>query len=125
MARLIKKIEIEGKEVEALFDTGAWNTYVEKDILEDVPIRKIPKPYKVGLGGKELEVTEICTILGKIEGLGFHTEAIPIEKIGIVDGKEVKAIIGVLTMERWEIIINLKQGTLNLDGLRRGIFIEY
>lgn len=125
MARLIKKIEIEGKKINALFDTGALSTYVERDILIDVPIRKVTRPYKVGLGGRSIDVNEYCAISGKIEGLGFHTEAIPIDKIGKLDGKMVRVIIGALTMERWEISINPKKGTLDLTGLERGIYTEF
>lgn len=125
MARVIKNIEIENKKINALFDPGALHTYVEKDLLKDVPIRNVLRPYKVGLGGKVIEVTEYCAISGRIEGLGFHTEAIPVDKIGMIDGKRVKVLIGALTMEEWEISINPKKNTLDLTGLRRGEFIEY
>ncbi len=125
MSRVIKKIEIEGQEVNALFDTGAVNTYILKDMVANVPILSIEQPYKVGLGGDTIEVTEVCVFRGKIEGLGFDGKAIPVEKIGKIDGNNVEAIIGVLVMENWEISVNPKDGTLDLTGLRRREFTEY
>ncbi len=125
MSRIIKEIEIEGQPAFALFDTGAINTYVERGLVQIVPVRTVPKPYTVTLGGKRIEVKEVCTILGKIEGLDFDTEAIPVVEIGKIDGKEVTVIIGALTMEKWEIKLDPKNGELDLTGLRRREFTEY
>ena len=123
--RIIKEVEIEGKRTMALFDTGSFHTYASKRLLEGVPIRLVPEAYKIALGGKTMVVKEYCAIGGKIEGYGFHTEAIPIDELGKVDGKTIDAIIGASTMEEWEIIPNLKDGTLDLSGLRGREFTEY
>ncbi|MCD6254998.1 MAG: hypothetical protein J7J44_01840 [Deltaproteobacteria bacterium] len=53
--RIIKKIEIEGQEAIALFDTGALHTYVVRSLLKDVPLRRVLEPYRVALGGKRME----------------------------------------------------------------------
>ncbi len=98
--RIVKEIEVEGQMVLALFDTGATNTYVKKEFLSNVPILPIPRTYLVSLGGKTFGVKEACVIRGKIEGLDFDSHAIPVDEIGIIDGKEVGAIIGALTMEK-------------------------
>ena len=50
--RIIKKIEIEGQEAIALFDTGALHTYIVRSLLKDVPLRQVLEPYRVALGGK-------------------------------------------------------------------------
>ncbi|MDI6840891.1 MAG: hypothetical protein QMD71_08620 [bacterium] len=123
--RIVKEIEIEGKKIVALFDTGLFHTYVVRQFLEGVPIRRVPRPYRISLGGRTFEVKECCTIIGEIEGYGFHTEAIPIDKLGKVDGKSINAIIGAGTLEEWEILINPKNGALDLSGLKRGEFTEY
>ena len=125
MSRVIKKIEIEGKKVNALFDTGSFNTYIERRLLKRAPKLLVPYPYTVKIGGKTIEVKEISLFLGKIEGLGFHGEAIPIEKSFEIDGKKVSAIIGALIMEKWAIIVNPKNGTLNLEGLKKREFIDF
>jgi len=77
------------------------------------------------LGGKIIEVKEYCSIEGKIEGHVFHTEVIPLDDIGKVDGKVIDVLIGALTMEEWEIIPNPKDATLDLTGLKRREFTEF
>lgn len=124
MARIIKEIEIEGKKARALFDTGAYYTYIRRELLSDIP-KRIVSSYKVALGGREIEVKETCIAIGKIEGLAFDAEAIPLDEIGKADGYELDAIIGALAMEKWEIKLDPKSQALDLEGLKRREFIEY
>jgi hypothetical protein len=56
MARIVKTIEVEGKEVVALFDTKAIYTYIQRYLAEGVPKRSIAKRFKVLLGAREIEV---------------------------------------------------------------------
>ncbi len=125
MARIIKPIEIEGQPAVALFDTGAFNTYVRSSLVRGIPRRAMTPPLRVGLGGTPIEIRELCFIAGKIEGLDFLADAVPIEEVGKVNGQELDAIIGSLTMERWEIKLDPRTGTLDLEGLRRREFTEY
>lgn len=55
MSRVIKTIEIEGQPVKALFDTGAFNSYVLRRFLESVPMRSVAKPHEVSLGGDTIK----------------------------------------------------------------------
>jgi len=126
VSRVVKIIEIEGQSGAALFDTGAVYTYVRENLLGSaVPRREVPRPFRVALGGRSIEVRETCLIVGKIEGLDFNTDAIPVEEIGKANGQELDILIGALTMERWEIKIDPKSGTLDLEGLRRREFTEF
>jgi hypothetical protein len=105
MSRIIKTIEIEGKPAVALFDTGAYHTYIHKRYVADIPHRlvPIPEPYTVALGGRIIKIKEICIVIGRIEGLSFDAESVPVDEVGYADGYKVDAIIGTLTMEKWEI----------------------
>ena len=123
--RIIKEIEIEGRSAIALFDTGSMHTYVSSRLLEGIPIRTLSEAYKVALGGRIIEVDRHCSVEGKIEGLVFHTEVIPIDSVGKADGKVIDVLIGALTMEEWEIIPNPKDATLDLSGLKRREFTEF
>jgi len=125
LARIIKEIEIEGQKAVALFDTGALFTYVTKHLLTDSVRKELTKPFHVALGGKSIDVREICLIGGKIEGLEFDTDVIPVDKLGRADGQELDVVIGAITMERWEIRLDPKAGTLDLEGLKRREFIEF
>lgn len=124
MARIIKEIEIEGKKAYALFDTGAYHTYIRRELLSDIS-KRIVSSYKVALGGREIEIKETCIAIGKIEGLAFDAEVIPLDEIGKADGYELDAIIGALAMEKWEIKLNPKTKMLDLEGLKRREFIEF
>jgi hypothetical protein len=127
MSRIIKTIEIEGKPAAALFDTGAFHSYVLRRYLDDLPERRVPvtKPYDVSLGGTTFSVREHAVVNGKIEGLDFATTVVPISALGKADGHDLDAIIGAITMEQWEITVNPKDGSLGLEGLRRREFTEY
>jgi hypothetical protein len=125
MSRVIKTIEIEGKPAKALFDTGAFHTYVLRKYLENAPILPVSKPYEVALGGETIDVRERGLINGKIEGLDFDTSVVPVNSLGRADGHDLDAIIGAITMEPWEITVNPKDGSLGLEGLKRREFTEY
>jgi len=127
MSRVIKTIEIEGQPVKALFDTGAFHTYVLRKYLEAVPDRLVPvtKPYEVALGGETIQIRERALVNGKIEGLDFDTSVVPVESLGKANGHDLDAIIGAITLEAWEITVNPKDGSLGLEGLKRREFTEY
>ena len=125
MGRIIKKIEIEEELAVALFDTGAVYTYVRSSLIQRAPRREMIPPVHVSLGGREIYIREVCLIHGKIEGLDFLTDAVPVEEIGHADGHELDTLIGARTMEQWEIILNPKTGTLGLEGLKRREFTEF
>jgi hypothetical protein len=76
-------------------------------------------------GGQEIAITELCVMDGEIEGLDFFGDAVPVNDLGRADGHTLDAIIGALTLERWEIKLDPKTGALDLEGLRRREFTEY
>ena len=127
MSRVIKTIEIEGQPAKALFDTGAFHTYVLRRYLDAVPNAVLPVvvPYEVSLGGETFVVKEQALINGEIEGLGFNTSAVPVKSLGKANGHDLDAIIGAITMEPWEITVDPKDGSLGLEGLKRREFTEY
>ena len=98
---------------------------VTRRLLDGIHIRQVPVPYRVAIDGEAIEVKESCIIVGRIEGYGFDTKATPINELGEVDGKVLDAIIGAETMEGWEIKLDPRNDTLDLDGLKRREFTEY
>jgi hypothetical protein len=125
MGRIIKEIEIEGQRAVALFDTGAVYTYIRESLVAQSPRAEVVRPVRVALGGQSIEIREQCLVNGKIEGLDFFADAVPVSDLGKADGHSLDAIIGATTLEKWEIKIDPKSGTLDLDGLRRREFTEY
>ena len=122
MARIVKTIEIEGQPAVALFDTGAMYTYVRSSLVCEVPRKTVIRPVRVSLGGKEVDIRELCFIEGKIEGLDFFADAVPLEEIGHADGHELDVLIGARTMEQWEIRLDPRTGALDLEGLKPMLF---
>jgi hypothetical protein len=125
MSRVIKTIEIEDQPVKALFDTGAFHSYLLRRYLGNVPTRPVTKPYEVALGGETIHITERALVNGKIEGLDFDTVVVPVDSLGKANGHDLNAIIGAITIEAWEITVNPKDGTLGLEALKRREFTEY
>jgi len=125
MARLLRKVTIQGRPAMALFDTGSARSYVLSKFAEGAPGIKAEPPYSVGLWGKTITVTEECIVRGEIEGLGFIMKAVPIKDIGSIDGQEVETIVGTTAIEEWEMRIDLAKGQLDLSGLRRREFTEF
>ncbi len=125
MARITKIIEIEGQQAVALFDTGALYTYVRSSLVQEVPKRAMIPYARVALGGRDIEIRELCFIQGKIEGLDFLSDAVPLDELGYADGHELDALIGARTMEQWEIRLDPRTGVLDLEGLRRREFTEF
>ena len=125
MGRIIKTIEIEGRPAVALFDTSAVFTYIREHLLTTVPRKAVTEPFRVALGGRSIEVQELCLIGGRIEGLAFDTDAVPVAELGRADGHELDVLIGARTMEQWEIRLDPRSGKLDLEGLRRREFTEF
>jgi len=125
MGRIIKEIMIQGQRAAALFDTGAYHTYVLKNFVQGAPSVKVRKPYKVAIGGKTHTVKEEHFISGKIEGCDFTAEAIAVSHLGQAEGRKLDALIGALLMEKWEIKLDPKSGALGLEGLKRREFTEF
>jgi hypothetical protein len=125
MSRIIKQIEIENQPAIAIFDTGATYTYCRSSLVSGTPRIVITSPVHVALGGRQIDIQELCLFQGKIEGLPFFTDAVPVDELGQADGYELDALIGALTMERWEIKLCPKTGTLSLEGLQRREFTEF
>ncbi|MEM3508772.1 MAG: hypothetical protein QXN52_05675 [Nitrososphaerota archaeon] len=124
MARILRKVIIEGHETMALFDTGSARSYALKAITKEAP-RITIKPYTVGIGGRTIIVKEECILKGEIEGLEFTIKAVPVDELGMVNGHTIGIIIGATAMEEWEVRIDVAKAELDLSGLRRREFIEY
>ena len=124
MARILRDIVVNGRRAIALFDTGSARSYVLEELAKDAPRIKV-KPYVVGLGGRMVTVTEECILRGEIEGLEFTVKAIPIDKLGRINGQEIGIIIGATAMEEWEIRIDMAKAEIDLTGLKRREFTEF
>ena len=125
MGRVRANIVINGKEYWALFDTGSRNTYVTADVAKNLITFDMPYEEKVALGGKVHTIKKGCILICKVEGLPIHTHARIIEKLGKdEEGKEIKVLIGALTMQEWGIRPLPDEEKLDLSNYPKE-FVEY
>ena len=124
MARILRDIIVNGRRAIALFDTGSARSYVLEELAKDAPRIRV-KPYVVGLGDRMITVTEECILRGEIEGLEFTVKAIPVDRLGKIDGHKIDVIIGATAMEEWEIRIDMAKAEIDLTGLKRREFTEF
>lgn len=121
--RMVKEIQVDGRTLRALFDTGSLRSYVTR---ESSPPNRVRVPLiTVGLGGRPQTVQESCIVLARIEGLEFDMTAYVVPELGETEHGRLDAIVGALTMEAWWIKLDPHSGELDLSQLRRREFTEY
>jgi hypothetical protein len=104
MARVRANVIIAGRNYWTLFDTGARNTYVVKEVASFLPTIKLDRPEPVALGGRTYQVVQGCHLTCLVEGLPIWTHARVLEEIGTdEEGKRIEVLIGALTMQEWGI----------------------
>lgn len=125
MGRIRKNIKVEGRNHWTLFDSGARNTYIIRDVAKDLPMFRLRKPQHVNLGGMTHNVLSDCRLEGIIEGYDILTHARVLEDIGTdEDGKRIEILIGALTMQEWGIRLNLEDEELDMTHYPKE-FVEF
>ena len=123
MARIVKEIEVAGRKLRALFDSGSLRSYIKAEFRP--PTSRKVTPITVGLGGKVRRLDERCDLTVTIDGLEFDMTAYAVDELGETEQGPLDAIVGALTMEEWYIKLDPRTGELDLSGLRKREFIEY
>ena len=123
MARIVKEIEVEGKQLKALFDNGSLRSYITAEFRP--PVSRKVSPITVGLGGVVRRLDERCDLTATIDGLEFDMMAYVVKDLGETEYGRLDAIVGALTMEEWYIKLDPRRGELDLSGLRKREFTEY
>ena len=123
MSRIVKEIEVGGRNLKALFDTGSLRSYIKSEFRS--PNAWKVKPIKVGLGGEIRQLDERCGITATIDGLEFDMTPYIVAELGETEHGPLDAVVGALTMEEWYIKLDPRTGELDLSGLRKREFTEY
>lgn len=126
MGRIVREINLNGEEVTALFDTGAFRSYIREDTVpEGTQCTEATDPIRTHIGGKEHVVTKKCLLKAAVEDGEFDIAPNPIPDIGAADGEEIDLLIGATVMEEWDIRPIPKQGRLDFVGVREREFTEF
>lgn len=123
MARIVKEIEVDGRALRTLFDSGSLRSHIKAEFRP--PTARKVKPITVGLGGEVHQLDERCDLTATIDGLQFDMTAYIIEELGETEHGPLDAMVGALTMEEWYIKLDPRTGELDLSGLRKREFTEY
>ncbi len=125
MGRIRRDIDIAGRQGWTLFDSGARNTYIVKDIAIDLPMFTLKAPQFVSLGGQSHHILNDCRLECTIDGFPILAHARVLEEIGAdEDGKRIEVLMGALTMQEWGIRLNMEEEKLDLSHYPKE-FIEF
>ena len=123
MTRIVKEIDVDGRPLKALFDTGSLRSYLRAE-FRPAATRKV-NPITVGLGGTVRQLDERCDFTARIDDLEFDMTAYIVEELGETEHGRLDVLVGALTIEEWYIKLDPRKGELDLSGLRDREFTEY
>jgi len=96
MARIVKEIEVAGRGLKALFDTGSLRSYIKAEFR--FPASRRVTPITVGLGGTVRRLDQRCDLTITIDGLELDMTAYAVDELGETEHGRLEAIIGALTI---------------------------
>src|SRR5213593_3509659 len=104
MGRVRKTIEVQGRQCWTLFDTGARNSYVNRDVASLLVTTSADVPIRTGLGGAVREAKETAVLKAQVEGHPVLTQAFVLDEIGKdEEGRAIEILFGALAMQQWGI----------------------
>lgn len=125
MGRIRDYIQVDGRKLWTLFDSGARNTYVTKEVAENLLTWKMPRPEPVSLGGTKHTITHACMLIGTIQGLWIQAQAWIIDELGNdEDDRRIDVLFGALGMQQWGIRPIPDEDRLDLTHYPKE-FVEY
>ncbi len=119
MARVFRKVKLDGTDCEALFDSEIRGTYVTSSLVakRGLNVIKTKLPLLRSFGKHVKKATEIASLDVVVDERSVPTHAIVIDEIPVADfpGEDVDILFGVLTMLQWGIRLDSKQNCLELS----------
>jgi hypothetical protein len=125
MGRIREFIEIDGHKCWTMFDTGARNTYVTKEVAKLLTPVKLPKPFRSRLGGSVKVSRQAVVLVAKVERHPITTQAMVVNQIGRDDdGRAIEVLFGALAMQQWGIRPIPDQEKLDMTHYPH-VFVEF
>lgn len=104
MERVRTDIQINGRKVWTLFDTGARNSYVSPAAAKGLPTSDLREPFRVALGGEHRSLSRQCVVDARVGGKAVSFLAYLLDSIGKdEEGREIDVLFGAIEMQRWGI----------------------
>jgi hypothetical protein len=130
MGRIFKELNVKGKMLLTLFDTGSDITYVAKDALpRDVHCEKMQER-TYHLAGETHRITQSCILPVKMDGQDFAIQAFVVDSIGggmkpSEMDRKIDLLFGAVMMEEWDIKLDPKKKRLDTSGLENREFLSF
>ncbi|MEW6482155.1 MAG: hypothetical protein AB1397_04055 [bacterium] len=127
MGRIYDSVEVNGKQLNTLFDSGAIRSYIIRRSVEEIGLKveMLKDAFEVGLSGRTRKIKECCVIQGNIKDHPFNLISWVVEELGQDEkGREIELLFGATDMQVWNIHIDLEKERLDLSRFRKE-FIEY
>lgn len=125
MGRVRTYVEVDGRRVWALFDTGARNTYVVADVAGSMAKAALRRPEPSALGRKTHLVTHECLLVGAVEGYNFSVDARIVPEIGMdEEGKRIEVLFGALALQKYGINVDTRNERLDFTHYPKE-FVEF
>ena len=83
--RIYDYISVNGTKLLTLFDTVARNTYITRNGMKSIGVKPtiVPRPFKVGLGGKSRILNEDVRIAGLLHGFPIIIHPYLVDDLGV------------------------------------------
>ena len=125
MGRIRTNITIRDKNYWTLFDSGARNTYVTREVAKQFPIFDLPIANPVALGGKTQTANKFCNLICKIDQYSIVTHARVLDDIGKdEEGQNIEVLFGALAMQEWGIKLDVPGEKLDMTHYSKE-FVEF
>ncbi len=120
MGRITKNLEIEGskgsKIVEVLFDSGAEDSFIRRDLAQDICdiiVPRRPAEFTLGDGETEIKPTGLCTLTAEIEECGLGWTA------WVADRLSRQVIIGADVLQKYNLKLDFEHHKVDASQCRR------
>ena len=125
MGRIRTEIEVDGRHLWTLFDSGARNSYITRDAARGLDVKPLRQPRHALLGGGKHAGNEACLIQAEIEGHPLEFQASVIDEIGNdEEGRVIDVLFGALAMQLWGIRLDPPNERLDFTHFTRD-FLEF
>jgi hypothetical protein len=122
MGRIRSEIEVDGRHLWTLFDSGARNSYITREAAQGLEVQSLRRPRQAVLGGGTHAVNEACLIQAEIEGHSLEFQASVIEEIGTdEEGRPIDVLFGALAMQLWGIRLDPPNERLDFTHFTRDL----
>ena len=130
MSRIFQELEVKGKKLLTLFDTGSDITYVAKDALSKGIHCEKMQERTYHLASETHKITQSCILPIKLDGQDFVIQAFVVNSIGggrkpMETNRKIDLLFGAVMMEEWDIKLDPKKKKLDISGLKKREFVSF